>query len=652
MTFQDLGLEPMLLKAVTEMGFESPTPIQEQTIAQLKDKSSDLVALAQTGTGKTAAFGLPLLSKLDLTSRFTQTLILAPTRELCVQISKDLINYSKYLGGLKVTAVYGGAPIMGQIRDLKNGSQVVVATPGRLIDLIDRKAMDLSHVDIVVLDEADEMLNMGFKDDLDLILSNTPPTKNTWLFSATMPREVERIASKYMESPLEISVGKKNQGADTIEHIYYTVNQRDRYAALKRIADFYPDIFGIVFCRTKAETQEVADNLIKDGYNADAIHGDLSQAQRDLVMKRFRSRTLQMLVATDVAARGIDVNNVTHVINYNLPEEAENYTHRSGRTGRAGKSGIAIAIVTPREQGKIRDIERIMGNSFVKADVPDGVAVCEKQLFHLVTKLHNVEVKDDEIEKYLPKIYEELKDLTKEELIKRFISEEFNRFYNYYQNSQDLNLGNDGGSNGKTTRFFVNMGVLDGFNKNSIKDFLVEISNIQARMIFNIDVKNSFSFFETENKFVDQLLALNKAGIEFNGRGISFEVSKAKPSGGYGEKRSYGGGSREDGQRRSYGGGERSGERKSYGGGERRSYGGGERSGERKSYGGGERKSYGGGERSGERKSYGGGERTGERKPYGGERTSGERRTYGSAERKPFNGPSEGGERRGRFTKD
>lgn len=653
MTFQDLGLEPMLLKAVTEMGFESPTPIQEQTIAQLKDKSSDIVALAQTGTGKTAAFGLPLLAKLDLTSRFTQALILAPTRELCVQISKDLINYSKYLGGLRVTAVYGGAPIMGQIRDLKMGSQVVVATPGRLIDLIDRKAIDLSHVETVVLDEADEMLNMGFKDDLDMILGNTPPTKNTWLFSATMPREVERIASKYMEKPIEISVGKKNQGAENIQHIYYTVNQRDRYAALKRIADFYPDIFGIVFCRTKAETQEVADNLIKDGYNADALHGDLSQAQRDLVMKRFRSRTLQMLVATDVAARGIDVNNVTHVINYNLPEEAENYTHRSGRTGRAGKSGIAIAIVTPREVNKIRDIERIIQNTFIKADVPDGVAVCEKQLFHLVTKLHEVEVKDDEIEKYLPKIYEELKDLSKEELIKRFISEEFNRFYNYYQNSQDLNMGNDGGSNGKTTRFFVNMGVLDGFNKNSIKDFLVEISNIQARMIFNIDVKNSFSFFETENKFVDQLLALNKAGIEFNGRGISFEVSKAKPSGGYGEKRSYGGGSREDGQRRSYGGGER----KSYGGGERRSYGGGERGGERKSYGGGERRSYGGGEsrpsfgggeRSGERKSYGGGERTSERKSYGG----GDRRPSGGAERKSFGGPSEGGERRGRFTKD
>lgn len=651
MTFQELGLEPMLLKAVTEMGFENPTPIQEQTIPQLQGKSTDMVALAQTGTGKTAAFGLPLLMKLDLNSRFTQSLILAPTRELCVQISKDLINYSKFLNGLRVTAVYGGAPIMGQIREIKAGSQVIVATPGRLIDLIERKAIDLSHVDVVVLDEADEMLNMGFKDDLDQILGNTPPTKNTWLFSATMPREVERIASKYMESPLEISVGKKNQGAENIQHIYYTVNQRDRYAALKRIADFYPDIFGIVFCRTKAETQDVADQLIKDGYNADALHGDLSQAQRDLVMKRFRSHTLQMLVATDVAARGIDVNNVTHVINYNLPEEAENYTHRSGRTGRAGKTGIAIAIVTPREVNKIRDIERIIQNTFTKADVPDGVAVCEKQLFHLVNKLHTVEVKDEEIENYLPKIYEELKDLSKEELIKRFISEEFNRFYAYYQNSQDLNIGNDGGSNGKTTRFFINMGQLDGFNRNSIKDFLAEVSSLNPRLIFNVDVKNSFSFFETENKCVDEFLALNKKGIEFNARVISFEVSKAKPSGGYGEKRSYGGGSREDG-RRSYGGG---------GGGERRSYGGGSREGgERKSYGGGERKSYGGGESrsyagGGERRSsFGGNREGGERKPFNreGGAGAGERRSFDKPrEEKSFGGNREGGERRRRFSK-
>lgn len=634
MTFQELGLEPMLLKAVTEMGFETPTPIQEQTIPQLKDKSTDMVALAQTGTGKTAAFGLPMLMKLDLTNRFTQSLILAPTRELCVQISKDLMNYSKYLNGLKITAVYGGAPIMGQIRDIKGGSQVVVATPGRLIDMIERKAIDLSHVDIVVLDEADEMLNMGFKDDLDEILSNTPPTKNTWLFSATMPREVERIASKYMETPIEISVGKKNQGNENIQHIYYTVQQRDRYAALKRVADFYPDIFGIVFCRTKAETQDVADQLIKDGYNADALHGDLSQAQRDLVMKRFRSRTLQMLVATDVAARGIDVNNVTHVINYNLPEDAENYTHRSGRTARAGKSGISIAIVTPKEQFKIREIEKIIQNTFTKASVPTGVDVCEKQLFHLVNKLHHVEVKDDEIEKYLPKIYDELKDLSKEELIKRVVSEEFNRFYTYYQNSQDLNSG-EGGNNGKTTRFFVNVGQLDGFNRNSIKDFLVEVSGINARMIFNIDVKNSFSFFETENKCVDEFLALNKKGIEFNARVIAFEVSKAKASGGYGEKRSYGGGSREDGRR-------------SGGYGEKKSYGG-----ERKSFGG-ERRSY------GEKKSYG----SSEGKSFGGERRSfGEKKSFGShegksgfgdrSERKSFftENKENGGERKRRFAK-
>lgn len=593
MTFEELGLEPMLLKAVTEMGFENPTPIQEQTIGQLQHNASDIVALAQTGTGKTAAFGLPLLSRLNLNSRHTQALVLAPTRELCVQITKDITNYSKYLNGLKVTAVYGGAPIMGQIRDLKTGSQVVVATPGRLVDIIDRRAIDLSHVDIVVLDEADEMLNMGFKDDLDLILGNTPPTKNTWLFSATMPQEVERIARKYMESPLEISVGKKNQGAENIQHIYYMVNQRDRYAALKRIADFYPEIFGIVFCRTKAETQEVADHLIKDGYNADALHGDLSQSQRDFVMKRFRSRTLQMLVATDVAARGIDVNNVTHVINYNLPEEAENYTHRSGRTARAGKSGISIAIVTPKESGKIKDIERIIQNKFTKADVPTGVDVCEKQLFHLVNKLHNVEVKDEEIEKYLPKVYEELQDLSKEELIKRFISEEFNRFYTYYQNAPDLNSANGEGSNGRTTRFFMNMGAMDGFNRNSLKDFLVEIGNVQARMVFNVDVKPSFSFFETEPRYADQFMAAVREGIEFNGRMVSLETSSNKKSEGkgYGERKSYGGG-----------------ERKSYGGGERKPYGDREKRGgygDRKSYGGGERRSYGeGGGPRRERKSY------------------------------------------------
>ncbi len=544
MTFQELGLNSDLLKAVTELGFQNPTPIQQQTIPALSNQKTDLVALAQTGTGKTAAFGLPLLNKIDCDNKTPQALILAPTRELCVQITNDIKNYGKYLKGFAVTPIYGGARIDGQIKDIKRGVQIVVATPGRLIDMIERKAINLNTVKVVVLDEADEMLNMGFKEDLDIILSQTPNDKNTWLFSATMPKEVERIARNYMSKPMELSTGKKNEGADNLEHIYYLVQSRDRYLALKRIADYYPEIFGIVFCRTKAETQEVADSLIKDGYSADALHGDLSQSQRDFVMKRFRSRTLQMLVATDVAARGIDVNNVTHVINYNLPEDVENYTHRTGRTARAGKSGIAIAIITPKDSGKIKDIERIIKKKFEKKDVPNGLEVCEKQLFNLVHKLHNVEVKDDEIESFLPAIYEELKDLSKEELIKRFISEEFNRFHEYYQNAPDLNIAKgsvDGAfGNQRTTRFFVNMGHLDGFNIHSLKDFLADATRLHQRMIFNVDVKNSFSFFETESKLVDNFLSLNNQDVEFNNRKISFEVSNRKMKEGGGERRSGG----------------------------------------------------------------------------------------------------------------
>ena len=381
MTFQESGLNSDLIKAVTDLGFTSPTPIQEQTIALLATERTDLVALAQTGTGKTAAFGLPLLNQIDVADKNVQALILAPTRELCVQITNDIKNYSKYLKGFNVTAIYGGARIDGQIKEIRRGVQVIAATPGRLIDMIERGVIKLSTVQTVILDEADEMLNMGFKEDLDIILRETPASKNTWLFSATMPKEVERIARNYMSNPKELSTGKKNEGADNLEHIYYVVSPRDRYLALKRVADFYPDIFGIVFCRTKAETQEVADLLIKDGYSADALHGDLSQSQRDFVMKRFRSKTLQMLVATDVAARGIDVNNVTHVINYNLPEDTENYTHRTGRTARAGKSGIAIAIITPKDTGKIKDIERIIKKKFTKSSVPNGLEVCEKQLY-------------------------------------------------------------------------------------------------------------------------------------------------------------------------------------------------------------------------------------------------------------------------------
>lgn len=551
MTFEELGLNSSLMQAIHDLGYKEPTPIQQQAIPLLTNKSTDVVALAQTGTGKTAAFGFPILNSIDASDKDTQALILAPTRELCLQITNDLKNFGKYVKGLNITAVYGGASIENQIREIKNGSQIIAATPGRLVDLIERRAVKLQTINIVVLDEADEMLNMGFKDDLDTILEQTPETKNTWLFSATMPKEVERIAKNYMNNPAEISAGKRNEGAENIKHLYYLVNQRDRYLALKRIADFYPEIFGMVFCRTKAETQQVADALIKDGYSADALHGDLSQSQRDFVMKRFRNRTLQMLVATDVAARGIDVDNITHVINYNLPEDAENYTHRSGRTARAGRSGISIAIITPKETGRIKDIERIINKKFEHASIPEGVEVCEKQLFHLVKKLHDVEVRDEDIEKYLPKVYEELKDLSKEELIKRFVSEEFNRFYDYYQNAPDLNPAKEGGNNGRTKRFFLNMGMMDGFNKNSMKEFLADAVRIHPRMIFNIDVKNSFSFFETESKFVDNFMSLNKSGLEFNNRKVSLEISEKryKESSGGGERK-FGGGEKKYGDKK------------------------------------------------------------------------------------------------------
>lgn len=542
MTFKELGLNEALMKAIVDLGFENPTPIQQQTIPLLTAKETDVVALAQTGTGKTAAFGLPILNTINADNRDPQALILAPTRELCVQISNDIKKYAKYIKGLNVATVYGGASIVNQIRDIKQGTQIVVATPGRLVDLIERRAIRLQTVKVVVLDEADEMLNMGFKDSLDTILEQTPDTKNTWLFSATMPREVERIAKNYMSNPVEVSSGKRNEGATNITHIYYQVNSRDRYLALKRIADFYPEIFGMVFCRTKAETQEVADALIKDGYSADALHGDLSQGQRDFVMKRFRNRTLQMLVATDVAARGIDVDNITHVINYNLPEDIESYTHRSGRTARAGRSGISIAIITGRDAGRIKDIERIINKKFERGVLPNGQQVTEKQLFHLVKKLHDVEVNDEEIEKYLPNVYEELKDLSKEEIIKRFISEEFNRFHAYYENAPDLNNGE--GGNTKSSRFFMNVGSMDGFNRNSLKDFLTEISNVPQKMLFNVDVKGSFSFFETESKYMDTFLAVNKQEVEFNSRKVSIEPSakKMREGGGDGGERRGGGG--------------------------------------------------------------------------------------------------------------
>jgi ATP-dependent RNA helicase DeaD len=640
-TFAELGLPANLIKAVTELGFTEATPIQEQTIPLLTSKKTDLVALAQTGTGKTAAFGLPLLAQMDFSEHKTLALVLAPTRELCMQISADLKKYAKYNQGLKVTEVYGGASIETQIRIIKQGApHIIAATPGRLIDLMKRKVISLKDIQVVVLDEADEMLNMGFKESIDTILEKTPAEKNVWLFSATMPKEVARIASSYMTTPAEISVGKKNEGAANIEHLYYQIqSSRDRYPVLKRVMDFNPDIYGIVFCRTRIETQEVADQLIKDGYNADSLHGDLSQAQRDFVMKRFRSRTLQMLVATDVAARGLDVKDITHVINYNLPEDVENYTHRSGRTARAGKMGVSIAFVTSKDSYKIKDIERIINKSFKRATIPNGVEVCEKQLFHLAEKIHNAKVNEEEIANYLPKIYEQLNDLSKEDLIKRFVSEEFNRFLEYYQQAPDLNQKGEGGggSSSNMSRFFVNLGELDGLHWKFLKDYLADISGLTNHQLFNVDVKKSFAFFEVDNKFKDQILAINEKALKFNDRSVQIELSSGrKGEGGRGSgNKSYGGGG---GERKSYGGGERrSGGGKSYG--DKKSYG----SGERKSYGGGEKKSYGGG--GGERKSFGGGEkRSYGPKPEGKSEFSGSRRSEdfkkksfgsGDATRKP-----------------
>src|ERR1700760_3394275 len=437
--FIELGIRHDIVNAISELGFENPTPIQEQSIPVLLTGSNDFVGLAQTGTGKTAAFGLPLLELLDFDQNHPQALVLCPTRELCLQITNDIKNYAKKMGNVNVVAVYGGASISDQLHQIKRGVQIVVATPGRMLDIINRKAINFSEVQFVVLDEADEMLNMGFQEDIDSILSETPSDKKTWLFSATMPSEVRRIAKKYMDDPYELTMGTKNTGNENIDHEYYVVRARDKYAAFKRIVDFNPEIFGIVFCRTKIETQEIAEALIKDGYNADSLHGDLSQQQRDKVMKRYRERNLQLLIATDVAARGIDVNDVTHVINYSLPDEVENYTHRSGRTARAGKTGVSISIINAKELGKIRQIERTIGKKFNKAEIPTGFDVCEKQLFSIVHKIHDVEVNEQQIEQYIPRIMEEFKDFTKEDFVKRFASIEFNRFLDYYKNAPDLN---------------------------------------------------------------------------------------------------------------------------------------------------------------------------------------------------------------------
>ncbi len=531
-TFYESGLRPDIIRAIEELGFVNPTPIQEKTLPFILNSSQDVVALAQTGTGKTAAFGLPILHHINEMDNNVQALVLCPTRELCMQITNDLDLFAKYIKGLFVVPVYGGASIDKQIKALGRGGQIVVGTPGRILDLIRRKKLNLSKIKYLVLDEADEMLNMGFKDDLDSILSNTPEGRQSMLFSATMPKEIANMAKKYMQNAEEISVGKKNAGAENVQHHYYVVQASNRYVALKRIVDYYPNIYGIVFCRTRNETKDVAEKLMQDGYNADALHGDLSQAQRDYVMNRFRSKHLQLLVATDVAARGLDVNELTHIINYNIPDELEAYIHRSGRTGRAGKHGISIAIIHGRETNKINQLEKKVGKTFERKMVPSGEEVCEKQLFNLIDKVEWVEVDESTIESYLDVIYKKLAWLPREELIKRFVSVEFNRFLSYYKNAPDLNIQvqkprekNTKRSNMNFTRFFINLGSKHRLSIIDLISLINKQTGDQSIEIGKIEVLNNFSFFEIDKAYEDLILSSFK-NVKRDGVKVNVEVSK------------------------------------------------------------------------------------------------------------------------------
>ena len=544
-TFEELGVSPEIRKAIEEMGYENPMPVQEEVIPYLLGNGNDVVALAQTGTGKTAAFGLPLIQKIDVSRRVPQALILCPTRELCLQIAGDLTDYSKYITDLKILPVYGGSSIESQIKSLKAGVHIIVATPGRLIDLMERKVARLDTVADVVMDEADEMLNMGFTDSINAILEKVPEERNTLMFSATMSPEIARIAKTYLHDAKEITIGTKNEGSKNVHHIAYTVHAKDKYLALKRVVDFYPQIYGIIFCRTRKETQEIADKLIQDGYNADALHGELSQAQRDLVMQKFRQRHLQLLVATDVAARGLDVNDLTHVINYGLPDDTESYTHRSGRTGRAGKTGVSIAIINLREKGKMREIERIIKKKFDLGTLPTGKEICEQQLIKLIDDIEKVKVDEEEIETFLPGIYRKLEWLSKEDLIKRVVSMEFNRFLDYYKNAAEIEQpkGNEkresqkerkdhGSDREKTsrkaekgyTRLFLNLGKTDGFYANQIIELINRNLKKERIEIGRIDLMQNFSFFEIAEAQAPMVIkALNKTTA--NGRRVIVEVA-------------------------------------------------------------------------------------------------------------------------------
>jgi ATP-dependent RNA helicase DeaD len=526
-SFKDLGLRKEINEALTELGYESPTEIQEKAIPQILSSNTDLKAFAQTGTGKTAAFSLPILERIDTNSKSTQAIILSPTRELAIQITRNIKEFSKHIKGLRVTAVYGGANITSQMSDLRKGAQIVVGTPGRTVDLINRRSLKLGEIQWLVLDEADEMLNMGFKEDIDQILDATPRKKQTLLFSATFPREVEAIARNYMDSPVEISAGTKNQGADTVEHQYYVVSERNRYPTLKRIVDVNTGIYGIIFCRTRRETQEIADKLIQDGYGADSLHGELSQAQRDIVMKKFRTKKIQILVATDVAARGIDVTDLTHVINHKLPDQLESYTHRSGRTGRAGSKGISVVIVTNKDKNRIKQIERKISKSFVKMEVPSGTEIVDIKLAQYAEKIHHLKVDESHVTEQFETIATQLKKLTKDELIKRFMYYEFEHLLSYYQKSGDIleDKSRERVTDENMQRFFINTGKMDGLNParmiGLINDYLGEKVDIGQ-----IEILKSFSFFEIPKEHTEALLK-GFENAEFEGRSINVEKTTA-----------------------------------------------------------------------------------------------------------------------------
>ncbi len=515
-TFQTIGLQPELLQAIEELGYVTPTSIQEQAIPKLLEGDCDFLGLAQTGTGKTAAFGLPMLQKTDLTQNVIQGLVICPTRELCLQITEDLKSYSKHKGNLRVLAIYGGSSIQQQIRDLRRGVQIIVATPGRMIDIIERGEIKLENVKYVVLDEADEMLNMGFKEDIHHILSYTPEQKNTWLFSATMPKEIRNIANQFMTNPLEVQVGERNSGNANIAHKYFVVKSRDRYTTLKRMVDVNPSIYGIIFTRTKADAQEIAEHLIKDKYNADALHGDLSQQQRDKVMGRFRDRSLQILVATDVAARGIDVNDITHVINYSLPDDDESYTHRSGRTGRAGKLGICMSIIHIKELHRVGELERKIKMKFEKSQIPTGIEVCEAQLMNIVHEIGNIDVNEDQIGKFLPQVMEEFEKFSKEDLIKKLVSQEFNHFLNYYKDAPDLNLPDNKRDDARQrqpdaeknyAQIQVMVGNKDGLNSVNLLEMIDSVAGIFKRKVGRILIENDTTYFEIESYEVPRLMS-------------------------------------------------------------------------------------------------------------------------------------------------